>query len=206
MFFAASLRTGRNAVLRHAGRSDVARWSASENLEQWWEERTIRISRLIPRNVTVLEFGAGRRALERHLDPSCRYIPSDLVDRGPGTVICDLNRRPLPDLHSLGAQCAVFAGVFEYLTDVDAVAQWLGGLVLYCVVSYEPYRRPRRWGRRIRQKLRRVHFGYMNHHTDREFMAMFARAGFVCVMRTTWCRQRIYLLVKSQSRANATSA
>src|SRR5438105_15076772 len=78
--------------------SDYGRWSNPENLERRWDLRTRQLAQLIPKDSTVVEFGAGRRQLELYLDPSCAYVPSDLTDRGPGTIVCDLNRRPLPAL------------------------------------------------------------------------------------------------------------
>ena len=76
------------------------------------------IAKLIPAGSNVIEFGAGRRQLEKFLPAGCTYTPSDLVDRGPGTIVCDLNRPPLPDLRHLRLKVAVFGGVLEYVADV----------------------------------------------------------------------------------------
>ena len=126
----------RMAVLRSLGRSDYKRWGDPGNLEAWWETRTQKLAAMVPTNARVIEFGAGKRALERYLAPTCSYVASDLVERGPDTFVCDLNRRPLPDLHSLHANVAVFAGVLEYVRDVPAVVAWLSDHVRYCVASY----------------------------------------------------------------------
>ena len=104
-------RVAKMAMLRTMGRSDYERWANPGNLEEWWESRAQRLARMIPAGTRVIEFGAGRRRLEAFLDPSCTYTASDLVERGPGTFVCDLNRRPLPDLCPLAPQVAVFAGV-----------------------------------------------------------------------------------------------
>jgi len=151
---------------------------------------------LIPEHSTVLEFGAGTRSLERMLHPSCSYIPSDLVDRGPGTVVLDLNHRPLPDLSHLGADVAVFAGVLEYMTDLEGLISWLGSLVTTCVVSYEPAVPTRGAIQSWRQATRRTHHGYMNSFSEGEILEMFERAEFRCQSRDSWTQQRIFLMVK----------
>jgi hypothetical protein len=76
--------------------SDRERWADLRNHEVDWDERTRAIARLIPPGSHVIEFGAGRRQLESRLPEDCSYSASDLVDRGLGTLLCDLNRRPLP--------------------------------------------------------------------------------------------------------------
>src|ERR1700752_3654962 len=91
-------RIVRNLFHRVSHGSDFSRWTSTRNLESWWDARTEQIARLVPDKSRVVEFGAGRRQLQRFLSPSCVYVPSDLIDRGSGTFVCDLNRRPLPDL------------------------------------------------------------------------------------------------------------
>ncbi len=70
------------AALRQ--KTDYKRWADTRNLYSDWEPRTKRAAELIPAGSRVIEFGAGTRTLEKHLDPSCSYTPpSDLVDRAP---------------------------------------------------------------------------------------------------------------------------
>ena len=89
------LRTLRCRLL---GRADISRWRNAEAFGDDWKERTLLIARLVPKGTRVIEFGAGKRNLESQLDRSCTYIPSDLVSRGPGTLVLDLNARPWPNL------------------------------------------------------------------------------------------------------------
>ena len=74
-------------------------------------------------------------------------FPSDLVDRGGKTIVFDLNSKPLPDLSHLNLDVAVFAGVLEYISDLDSVVHWLSYQVGLCIASYRcAYTRPRtRW-------------------------------------------------------------
>src|ERR1051326_7663170 len=131
-----AFRLTKALLLKVARRSDYKRWTNSNNLETWWSARTEKIAALIPGGVRVIEFGAGRRHLEKLLE-ACAYFPSDLVDRGPGTIICDLNKRPLPDLKYLAAGVSVCAGVLEYIGDLRSIIEVLSKQVSSCIASYE---------------------------------------------------------------------
>jgi len=191
-------RVAKMAMLRTMGRSDYERWANPGNLEEWWESRTQRLARMIPAGTRVIEFGAGRRRLEAFLDPSCTYPASDLVERGPSTFVCDLNRRPLPDLCPLAPQVAVFAGVLEYLRDVPAVIAWLAAHVTHCAASYS-VAHPSRLVR-LAGSVRRTYYGYMNAYREADLLAIFARAGFACRRTDSWKDQRLFLFTRS-SRA-----
>src|ERR1700743_3487879 len=106
-------------------KTDRRRWADTKNIYRSWEPRTKLVATLVPDNSRVIEFGAGRRVLERYLDPSCTYVPSDIVDRGPRTIVCDLNQRPLPDLGAGVYDVAVILGVLEYVSDLPSMLDWL---------------------------------------------------------------------------------
>jgi hypothetical protein len=187
------------ALFRMLGRSDYGRWADPGNLEQWWESRTQKLAGMIPPATRVIEFGAGRRRLEAYLDPGCTYLASDLVARGPDTFICDLNRRPLPDLTALRPQVAVFAGVLEYLRDLSSVVAWLSTHVRYCVASYAVMERAGRVGTLtggVRRTYWRTYHGYMNAYSESELLTLFARSRFVCLRTDSWNDQRLFLFEK----------
>jgi hypothetical protein len=152
---------------------------------------------MIPEGSRLIEFGAGRRQLERFLPAGCWYVPSDLVDRGPGTVVCDLNKRPLPDIKHLGLSVAVFGGVLEYITDVHTLAAWLASEdIRMCIASFDalPARlSPREW---VQQRFRRRYYGYMNSHTEDDLTRAFEAAQMTCVERRQWTTQGIYRFVR----------
>jgi hypothetical protein len=187
------IKAGRGALRKILHQSDYKRWTDPDNLQPWWDERTEKIAQLIPKNGRVIEFGAGRRQLEKFLDSSCSYVPSDLTDRGPGTIICDLNRRPLPDLRELAAAVAVFGGVLEYILDLDSLVQWLSSQFSFCVASYTYVNPTPTEPERIRERLKRLHFGFMNNYTEEELVSLFEKYGFTCVKRGTWTTQRLFL-------------
>jgi hypothetical protein len=194
-------RVSRNLVHRLLGLSDRKRWANLENYEPWWDARTIKLAALVPPGSRVIEFGAGRRQLEKYLDPTCTYIPSDLEDRGPGTFVCNLNHRPLPDLAPLGVNAAVFGGVLEYIHDVESLTAWLALHVSLCVVSYACVSKDEGWFRSLRSRWSRFYYGYMNSYDEDAIVALFGAAGFRCIARDPWTSQRVFLFVNARLAA-----
>jgi len=197
------LRMAKILIFRLLHRSDYKRWTDPGSLETWWDTRTEKIARLIPPNARVIEFGAGRRQLEKLLDPSCTYVPSDLTDRGPGTIVCDLNQLPLPDLSYVKAEVAVFSGVLEYIRDLGALIAWLSDQVPLCIASYAYVPTSQNAFRRIRERWDRLYYGYMNSYTEEELVDLFTRYGFVCTTRDTWTSQRIFLFANQRARSSS---
>jgi len=178
---------------RVAGRSDVRRWSDTASLETEWDRRTIAMASLVPEDVTVLEFGAGRLVLSRHLPRSCRYIPSDICDRGAGTFVCDLNERPLPVFppHDV----AVFSGVLEYVNDVPGVIDHLRGSARAIVVSYVAAP-----ARNLLVRLKRRRAGWVNDYAGAELVALFHGYGFSLVREVPFQgTQNIYCFARRPS-------
>lgn len=188
-------RWAKMVLFRSIGRSDYARWSNADNLEAWWESRTQKLAGLVPVGTRVIEFGAGSRPLERCLHASCVYMASDLVDRGPGTFICDLNRHPLPDLGALRPDVAVFAGVLEYVRDVPSIVAWLARHVRFCAASYAVAHRSG-LGRALAAGVGRTYYGYMNAYSETDLVAVFRRGGFACARTDSWNDQRLFLFEK----------
>ena len=169
---------------RLLGRSDVARWSDPLSFDAEWDARARVAAALIPPGACVIEFGAGLRQLEKHLDRTISYIPSDIVDRGPGTLILDLNAGSLPTLD--GVDTCVFCGVLEYVVDVPRLVNWLSRWASLCVTSYNCARSSRRTLLRMSEVAKRGRSGWVNTFTERELCAQFANAGFEVVDRRLW--------------------
>jgi len=180
-------RVVRNTLMRWAGRADYGRWSTPQALEEWWDERTRALASFVPAGSNVIEFGAGRRQLERFLPNGCTYTPSDLVERGTGTIVCDLNRRPLPNLSHVTPQVGVFGGVLEYIRDVAAIAKWLADSRIHiCVLSFDPAPGKMSIFGRLRELRRRAYYGYMNGLTENELQRAFEAAGYTCTQKQKW--------------------
>lgn len=192
------LRVLRNALFARFGHADHGRWNSPEGLEQWWDERTKLLADWIPSGTRVIEFGAGRRRLEAFLPQDCVYIPSDLTDRGPGTIVCDLNQRPLPDLRSVAPSVAVFSGVLEYVKDIPTLVEWLveSGVRTF-VLSFDPVPAGLSWYGMVRERRRRLFFGYMNLVTQSQLCSIFERAGLTRTREEVWTTQRLYSFERS---------
>jgi hypothetical protein len=196
-------RTTRGVTNWLLNRSDYPRWSDEKNLERWWEARTQQMARMIPARSRVIEFGAGSCRLPRYLDADSKYFPSDLVSRGPDTIVFDLNKSPMPDLRHLQLDVAVFAGVLEYVVDVPALGRWLAGQVPVCVVSYDGLDTPDSGVDRIVELARRKGFGYMNSYEPAEFVQVFERAGYRCLKTDRWESQELYYFSLDAAPAGA---
>jgi hypothetical protein len=194
----AAVQVTRNAVNSAVGRPDYKRWSSTEGLEQWWDARTEAIAALVPPRSRVIEFGAGRRQLEKLLPADCTYTPSDLIDRGSGTIVCDLNRRPLPDLRHLAPTVAVFGGVVEYTRDLQSLAAWLMSMgIETCIVSFDAVPAGLTSIARTRERLRRWYFGYHCNLTEAQLMQTFEATRMSCAEKRIWTTQGIYRFVRA---------
>jgi hypothetical protein len=182
-------------VLRKlTGGSDLARWSDETSMWQGWDARTIEIARLVPGGSSVLEFGAGRLVLPRHLSSGCVYTPSDICDRGAGTLVCDLNKRPLPKFPN--HDVVVFSGVLEYVNDVPGLLAHLAQSCHSVVASYVTARRPLLRGWFWRRRL-----GWVNDYTSDALVAVFRFAGFQLAEQCHFDgRQYIYVFRRGSER------
>jgi len=172
--------------------TDRRRWADTRNIFESWEPRNRQLAALVPANSRVIEFGAGRRVFERHLDPSCTYVPSDIVDRGPGTLVFDLNERPLPNLGADRYDVAVFSGVLEYVRDVPSLIDWLATCVTGCVLTYAPARAGGRSPRAVLERAGRLRHGWMNSLRVEELRSLFCDRGFAVMHEEQWEGQRLF--------------
>lgn len=174
-------------------KTDRKRWANPRNLYASWEPRTKLAAGLVPNNSRVIEFGAGNRNLERYLDSSCAYTPSDLVERGPETIVCDLNQRPLPDLGAGNYDVAVCLGVLEYVQDLPAVLDWLTRYVRMCVLTYACATTSGHSPRAILERLTRLRHGWINNFTENELRSLFEQRGYKLEHDQNWETQRVFV-------------
>jgi hypothetical protein len=180
-------------------RTDRRRWADPSNLYASWESRNKQLAGLVPNNSRVIEFGAGKRILERYLDPSCTYTPSDVIDRGPGTIVCDLNERPLPDLGPNAYDVAVFSGVLEYVRDVPSMLDWLTKYVTVYVLTYAPAKAKGSPPRDLLETVGRIRHGWMNNYREEELRSLFCDRGFELVREQDWEEQRLFVFSRRPS-------
>ena len=180
-------------------KTDRRRWADPRNIYASWESRNKELAALVPSNSRVIEFGAGKRILERYLDPSCSYVPSDIIDRGPGTIVFDLNQRPLPDLGPDAYDVAVFSGVLEYVRDVPAVLDWLTKYVTVCVLTYAPAKAKGHSPRGLLETIGRLRHGWMNNYREEELRSLFYERDFELVQGKDWEDQRLFVFSRRPS-------
>ncbi len=173
------------SLRKATGWSDYGRWSGEANLARSWDARTRQIGALIRPKTTVIEFGAGRLVLKTQLPEGCAYTPCDLVDRGCGTIVCDLNARVLPRFPA--HDVAVFSGVLEYVNDVPRLVAHLAGTVQTIIASYAVKESNRRYRRS---------YGWVNDYTSAELVDVFEREGYRRERDETWESQVIYEFTK----------
>jgi hypothetical protein len=174
-------------------KTDYGRWADPRSIYTSWESRTELAAGLIPNHSRVIEFGAAKRVLEKFLDPSCTYTASDLVDRGPGTIVCDLNERPLPELGADAYDVAVIMGVLEYVRDVPSMLDWLTRHVPLCVLSYACTKANDNPLRGRFETIGRLNHGWMNSYCADELRALFGERGFALQRDALWKDQRLFV-------------
>jgi len=171
------------------------RWADLDRHVPDWDDRTRMMAKFIPIESTVVEFGCGRRVLEEVLPPGCRYIPSDIVSRGPDTWVCDLNRRPLPPMPQR-VDVAVFSGVLEYVYDLSGVVEWLARSNVTTIVASYGCVRPFGLSRAF-DTVTRLRFGWVTNCSEDELNAMFEQAGYRVERRDYWRDQLIGRFVRN---------
>lgn len=170
---------------KFTGQSDFQRWGNMDGLSKSWDSRTLQIAKLIEPETSVIEFGAGRLVLKAALHESCSYTPSDIVDRGEGTIICDLNGEMLPLFQAYDV--AVFSGVLEYINDVPRLILHLSNYVNVILASYAVMEK---------NKSNRLSGGWVNDYSLNQFINVFENSGFHCVHSEEWQSQVIFKFLR----------
>ncbi|RYH72795.1 hypothetical protein EVU94_11310 [Flavobacteriaceae bacterium 144Ye] len=160
--------------------SDLKRWSKKESLLKSWDTRTKIISEFILPNTKVIEFGAGTLKLKSFIHETVEYTPSDIVDRGENTIVCDLNR-PLPQFKEY--DYAVFSGVLEYINDVPRLIKHLYPGVKSILASYAVVEK---------NKENRRAFGWVNDFTEKDFLNVFEAVGYKLKCKKQWRKQLVF--------------
>lgn len=127
--------------------------------------------------------------LRQYLPETARYVPVDIVPRGPDTIVVDLNSERLPPLD---ARAAAVLGVVEYLENPGAFLSQLRGFP-EVVISYN-HKSPLKdlvW--RLRRS--RPPVTWVNQMSRREFERMLESAGFTILRRrSVRVGEKIYLI------------
>ena len=180
------IKAVRTALRKRSGESNFEKWENLDNFSPDWHARTKALADMIVCHSSVLEFGAGALALRNFLPKDCKYTPSDLVDRGVGTIVCDLNADELPVFPE--HDTVVFSGVLEYVNDVPRLIKHIAPICTSMAVSYVTPN-----SKRNKSLVRRRAHGWVNDYSDRELRDIFSRNEFECVQESMWDNQSLFL-------------
>ncbi|MEO0033908.1 MAG: hypothetical protein RIS94_3666 [Pseudomonadota bacterium] len=92
--------------------SEFTHWA---QLATRWDKRAQIAGDWLATEPGVVDIGCGLMTLRDYLTAGTRYVPVDMVDRGPGTVLVDLNAGTLPHF---AERAAAMLGVIEYVHDL----------------------------------------------------------------------------------------
>jgi pyruvyltransferase len=140
------------------------------------------IADMIHESESVFEFGAGRMELKDLLPKSCRYIPSDIINRGCMQI--DLNA-DIPELWDYDV--AILSGVLEFLDNVPRVIGMLKGFPAI-IFSYACRQEETIEWRRYNN--------WQNDYTEDDILLLFAAQGFSPLVRKMWNGQVIFRMEK----------
>lgn len=167
-------------------KSDTERWKQKKWLFEDWNERSKIMAKWIAPKTDVLEFGAAKLALKTFLPEGVNYTPSDIVDRGPGTIVCDLNKyKP-----TITKQDVIFfSGVLEYIYDLPALIAFTAAKTDRFIISYATF------DYFASPKHRKIN-GWVNHYTNSEIIEMFENNSFKLIETDLWRNQSLYVFDK----------
>lgn len=173
-------------ILREKKASDLGRWKNKRELDSSWNQRTYILASYIEPGSRVIEFGAGNLSLKSRLPENCTYQASDIVNRDPDCLICDLNEEIKIDLRSYDT--AVFSGVLEYVYNVDRVIAQLSGNIKNIILSYAC---------NDLSNAPRLESGWLSDYSRVELEKIFAAYDYKITDYTTWRNQSLYRLEKT---------
>ena len=161
-------------------RTNVRRWrEVAKNPHPHWDGRNQIIAGLIPAGASVIDLGCGPQTLRRHLHPSCKYQPCDVIQSTSDVIFCDFNSGIYPRV-SGSYDYIVCSGVFEYIRNPTEFLKKNSLLGTVMILSYNPlYQFPND------SKIRRLNCDWINHLTKAEVEALFDRAGLVWTILNT---------------------
>jgi hypothetical protein len=184
------------AALIKSGSSDIARWADPANLARSWSNRAKAAAARIKPASRVLDLGAGNMDLLGFLRPGCKYIPADIVSRGPDCFVVDLNADEYP---AIDVDVTTLLGVIEYLHRPDRVLRKAAKRSKMLIASYVT-----NWHGSVQQ---RRGMGWVNDFRRDDLVKLFSGAGWsIAEMRTLKPRWRNWEYLVVATRGNVAPA
>jgi hypothetical protein len=160
------------ATLTVMVRTNVRRWrEVAKNPHPHWDGRNQLIANFIPRGSSVIDLGCGAQTLRRHLDPSCKYQPCDVIKSTPDVIVCDFNSGIYPCV-SVTYDYVVCSGVLEYIRNPAEFIKKNALLGNVMILTYNPLNKVRG-----DTKIVRLNCDWVNHLTKPEIESLFEKLG-----------------------------
>lgn len=113
-------------------RGNRKEWKDIEYFDDSWINRMHMMAHFLPNNVSVMDLGCGDMRL-KEIRPISEYIPVDYCDRGPGTQLCDFNKKEFPNKV---VDYSFVSGCLEYIDDPKWFISEIAKTSNACIISY----------------------------------------------------------------------
>lgn len=169
-------------------------WTEVERFDPAWRDRIrLMASFLDASDSFVVDLGCGPMWLRDYLPAGVGYLGVDYMDRGPGTRVCDFNRKEFPET---GKATFFVSGCLEYVEDPEWFAGMIAASAKKCVISYcttESF--PDIDWRRRR--------GWVNDFPEDGLIRLFASHGLSCIRKDmTASRNAVFVFLPDRTRGN----
>lgn len=148
-------------------------WAA---LQDRRDRRTRQAAAWLAGEAGVVDIGCGLMPLRDYLPQATRYVPVDIVERGPGTVLTDLNHDLLPPF---AERAAAMLGVVEYVVDLPRLFVQLRRFERVVLSYNHSSVQDLLWALRLRRK----DVNWLHRHGPLAFAQLIERAGWEIVRR-----------------------
>ena len=178
----------RNFIFRKFHLSDTKRWINEESLKAGWEERNAIIASHISKGASVIDLGCGKMTLRKFLAPECTYQPVDIVKRSPDCIVCNFNKKQLPQRAKY--DYVVCSGLLEYIHDLPSFISGIQSyantfIITYSTMEYFP------------SKSLRARNGWVNTLTDEDIISLITKTGAqISHKETIYSNQTLYVFTQ----------
>ena len=162
-----------NAVNTCTSVTHVNRWANINNFPDAWNERVDVMGRVLNEyfntNITLLDVGCGRMYLKSVLSQNTSYTGLDVVERGGGAIVADLN--DFSEWEKLGEYDVIFcSGSLEYLNDLEGFFRGVSGQCKYLFFSFSILGE--------QSMLERRRMGWRSHYSRDEVKVLLRESGY----------------------------
>jgi hypothetical protein len=165
--------------------TDLARWTdLAARPESPWSERLALLAARVPERATVIDVGAGSRALRGMIPESCLYLPVDCVGQG---IVYDFNGPEIAP--RLRGDVVAMSGFLEYVDRPEVALTHAREWAPWLLLSYAPSD-----GHDVEA---RAASGWVNDLSREALLALLDRVGFGAEVFGEWRGQ---VLIEARRR------